>query len=306
MARNVTFGRINRREPEQLTMEARPFRDDMETLISSGETQARYRAHLWIAADMRIEPDGDFATGILGFAERETFIDFDDEAFSWIKGPEQEVEGATGRTRVPFAVDLREDGRFVAFTTTTNIKATTFCRALTAALSEAVTRMSLVPLEWEVDLVAMLQDVREWLQEHPHVAKLTRVVKFPNPRADLFDEDRQRMRELHAQTKRETYTPRRAGELDLARGATFDELLFGVEEGYVDVTLESREGATKARFSTSDKPAQHQIPGYGNDLEEGTRQVLDALVEFLRRRDRQLRLDDGETVTDGRDDGNHD
>lgn len=64
---------------------------------------------------MTVDPSGDFMTGILGLSEEEELRSFEDEAFSWLKGATRTEEGASERTMVPFAVDLREEERWVGF-----------------------------------------------------------------------------------------------------------------------------------------------------------------------------------------------
>src|SRR5438132_3556679 len=115
--KRVAYARVNRRSDATEPFQLRPFRDDMATLVQSHQTQAEFRGATWIAADLRLDPSANFMMGILGFSDRETLVDFDPAAYSWLKGPTHEHEGASVRTMVPFAVDLREDHRWVAFGT---------------------------------------------------------------------------------------------------------------------------------------------------------------------------------------------
>jgi len=120
--KRVAFARINRRAEATEGFGARPFRDDMRALAESHQTRAQFRGREWIAADLKILPTEDHMTGVLGFTDEETLRDFDPAAFSWVKGPIHIQEGASERTMVPFAIDLRDDKRWVAFGTSTRIQ----------------------------------------------------------------------------------------------------------------------------------------------------------------------------------------
>src|SRR6266508_3556064 len=113
--RQVAFGRLNRRVPDQQSFARRPFAEDMRALAESRQTRAEIDEREWLAADLTVDVSGDFMTGILGYAEAELRRDFEDQAFSWIKGRTSMAEGASRRTTVPFAVDLREDRRWGSF-----------------------------------------------------------------------------------------------------------------------------------------------------------------------------------------------
>ena len=75
--------------------------------------------------------------GILGFAAVETFRDLDPTTFSWLKGPITQIVGASERTMVPFAVDLREHERWVAFGTSLRIQPQGFASGFEATINAA-------------------------------------------------------------------------------------------------------------------------------------------------------------------------
>lgn len=276
----VTFGRINRRPIDDEPFDVRPFPEDMRLLADSHETHARFTGLEWVAADLRIDASEDFLAGVLGFMEEEQLTTFDADSFSWIKGERREELGATKRTMVPFAVDLREERRWVGFGTTSRIRASTFRQAFAVILNAAVARLGLFPSEWDVDLIASAESVREWIREHPDVAAMTRVVKYPNPARD-FDRERQEMRELAARSKTERFVPQRSGRLNLEDSELFDQFLEEAELGYVEIRLTSREGhQQKAHFSTA-KDADHTVvDSYGDDLALGMERVQDAVRRF--------------------------
>jgi hypothetical protein len=280
----VTFGRISRRPVNDEPFEVRPFVEDMTVLADSHETHARYMGLEWVAADLRIDASHDFLTGVLGFMEEESLTTFDADSFSWIKGERREEVGATARTMVPFAVDLREERRWVGFVTTSRIRATTFRQAFAVILNAAVARLGFFPSEWDIDPIASAETVREWIREHPDVAAMTRIVKYPNPARD-FDAERQEMRELAARSKTERFVPQRNGRLNLERSELFDQFLQEAELGYVEIRLTSREGhQQEAKFSTA-KDADHVvIDSYGDDLAIGMERVQDAVRRFSQRR----------------------
>ena len=127
----VEFCRINRRTLDR-SLQIRPLIEDMRALANSGETTAKIQQTVYRAADLQIDATGTFMTGLLGFSERETLRQFEDVAFSWLKGEIHEIEGATTATVVPFAIDLREHRRWVAYVLSQRIRSNVFRQALAA------------------------------------------------------------------------------------------------------------------------------------------------------------------------------
>ncbi|MCA1606431.1 MAG: hypothetical protein LC775_13400, partial [Acidobacteria bacterium] len=119
--RKIVFARINRRTPGQETLSSQRFAEDMQRLAESRRTRyqdlnsAGELTRTWIAADMRTDPSGTFLAGTLGYSIREDRKAFDEESWPWIKGETDPEDRASQRTVAPFAVDLREGYRWVAF-----------------------------------------------------------------------------------------------------------------------------------------------------------------------------------------------
>lgn len=276
---SVEFCRINRRVAEP-TLILRPFAEDMRVLADQAQTllRATVRDTEFIAADLTITSDGNFLTGLLGFAEDETLRKFQDEAHSWLKGETTDLHGATRQTVVPFATDLREKRRWTAYATTSRIRSTAFRRAFEATLNNAVLALGLMPVNWEVDPVMSVGALSEWLEEHPEVIKVVRVVKLTNPLRDV-DEARRKMRALAAGSYRDVLSAPRAGVLDV-RNPTFDEHVEPIETGDATVEVESRVGTGTARFRSVTHRHRTNIPPYGQDLQAGIERVLGVLAEF--------------------------
>jgi hypothetical protein len=282
--KRVAFARINRRS-ETEGLGARNFSEDMRMLSQSHQTRALFRGHEWVAADMRLLPSEDFMTGVLGFADEELFRDLDPAAFSWLKGPSRTVEGASERTMVPFAIDLRESERWIAFGTSLRIQPPGFTAGFEATLNAAVAAVGngLMPTEWEVDLVTGPQRVEEWLEIHPNVTKFTRVVRLHNPREKL-DADRAEMKALAARTKTETFSisTARGQHLNVRNNPEFESRLEGLDTGDLDVYLEARdvERGTKVVFSSKQMVDKRWVDDYGDDLELGMELMLRAVQEY--------------------------
>lgn len=183
----------------------RPLAEDMSALAVSGLTVADLKRVRYRAADLQIDPSGTFLTGLIGFSERETLFQFEDEAFSWLKGEVQEVEGATSATVVPFAIDLREHRRWVAYVVSQRIRSNVFRQALAATLNRAVKDLGLLPSEWEVDPVLSTGTVEDWVERHGRITKFTRRTRLTNALRDV-DEARRKMRMLAATKQEETFT----------------------------------------------------------------------------------------------------
>jgi hypothetical protein len=280
--KRVAFARINRRSEDDSLFEARPFQEDMRALAESRETRAHFRGNEWIAADLEILPNEDYMIGILGFSDEETFRDLDPAAFSWLKGPTTIIAGASAeRTMVPFAVDLHENGRWVAFGTSLRIQPAGFAAGFRACLNAAVGSLGLTPSEWDVDLVLGKARVEEWLEAHPNVTKFTRVIRLHNPSVRL-DQDRERMRALAARRLTETYSvaPARKHHLKIRENPEFDNLLDGLDTGDLDIQLEARAGSYRVTFSSRAMADRRWVDDYGENLEYGMEVMLVAVQEY--------------------------
>lgn len=279
MSRTVIFAKVNRRAPSTTTFGYRPFREDMITLAAAHNTEARLGDKLWIAADLTLDATGSFMTGVLGYEEEDELRNFENDAYSWKKGETTEATGAATQNLVPFAVDLRDGNRWVAFATSFKIRHAAFVEGFSAALNHAVGELGLFPSEWEVDLVTSKATIEEWLHEHPDVYSFTRVVRFTNPGRD-FSEVRQAMRSLAARTAREKYDAASNSSLNLLGNPEFEERIEGVGTGDVQVEMEARTGPDN-RFSSRDKPDRGRIDDFEGDLDRGTELVLAELQAYV-------------------------
>lgn len=289
----VEFCRINRRTGDQ-SLQPRPFRDDLQALAASGETVADLRGKHFIAADLRIDPSGTFMTGLLGFAEQEHLRSFEAEAFSWLKGDVQQIEGATSRTVVPFAIDLRTARRWAAYVVSQRIRSVVFRGALAATLNAAVGKLQLLPSEWEVDPVTGTRTVLEWIVEHPEVTRFGRRIKLTNPLVDV-DEARRKMRALGAAEDEEIFKAGRGKSLRVMDNTVFEEMLAEMESGDIEVFLMSRSGNKGgiASFNSAKHTDRTSISDFGADLEHGIELVLDVLREFSEQRGDVVHADVG-------------
>lgn len=279
----MEFCRINRRTLDR-SLDPRPFAEDLTALADSGETHAKIRAVVYVAADLKVTPDGDFMTGLIGFEEEESLRSYDLETRSWLKGEVHEIVGATSQTVVPFAIDLRQHRRWVAYAPSQRIKSANFRKALAATLNHAVGVLGLLPSEWEVDPVLSTATVEEWVDEHAEITKMIRRIKLTNVLKDV-DDARRKMRLLGANHTEETYTAPRAQALDLRDNDEFEDMIGGVETGDVELILFARAGRkSKAVFKSSDYTDRTTVAEWGGDLERAIELVLDALRDFSDRK----------------------
>jgi len=263
----------------------RPFREDMEVLANSHRTTyQRARSNnrpeqTWFAADMTITPDGDFLTGTLGYSERQEHREFDDVTWSWVKGATREEDSASEQTVVPFAVDLRDENRWVAFAVSPRLQHSAFRSGFENVLRQAVVDAGLIGAEWDVDLVLSRASVDSWIDRHPRVFTMTRTVKFSNPGRD-FDDDRVEMRSMGARRKTEEFAapPRRI--LDV-HSEEFQAKLVGTETGDLELHLKARAegGESVARFNSRDRADETYVEDF-SVLEQGLEAVLQALREY--------------------------
>ena len=285
--RRVVFARINRR-PGQEPLQLRPFSEDLRRLAESrtmSHTQRRSGVRperRWFAADMRVVPSEAFMVGTLGYAEKQTHVQFDEHSWSWIKGESRHDDAGSEQTVVPFAVDLRDGERWIAFATSGRMRPQQFASGLERVLNEAVIKARLVPVDWEVDLVTSEGRIDAWLADNPRVFYLRRTVKFSNPGRDL-DEDRAQMRALHANRKSEEFAAPRGQQLQ-TDVAEFREKLEGTDVGFLDVILKARGsgGHSQAVFNSRNAADDTLIDEFGQDLERGMDMVLAALQGYLR------------------------
>lgn len=285
--RRVVFGRINRRDPGQDSFEMRPFAEDMAALAESHRTVYVERStagnpgRRWVAADMEVTPSQDFLTGVLGYSEQQLHVTFDDESFSWMKAQVEDADSATERTIVPFAVDLREHNRWVAFATATRVQPHGFRGGFEHVLNQAVAELGLMPTAWEFDLVTSSAVIYEWLRQNPLVHQLRRTIKFTNPGKDL-DEDRRQMRALAANRKTEEFKAAYNKTLDTA-SPEFQSKLEGTETGDLDVVMHARgsHGVSDVKFNSRDSVDHRSVEDFGANLQHGIDVVLAALREYV-------------------------
>lgn len=287
--RRVSFARINRRAPTA-TLEPRPFRDDMVALAESRATHALIGDRDWIAAQMTLDPSGDFMTGVLGFEDVNMLRRFDPELWSWSKGEHYEIVGALDRqTLAPFAIDLRDERRWLAFAPTYRIHPPGFVFGFHATLSAAIAQLDLWPTEWGVELVLRQRAVRRWLDEHPDVVLVQITYRLHNP-SDRIDDVRQDMRNWNATVASRAYRNDRRQTLNTYDNEEFDSSLADVEEGHSDVFIRSGHGRYKATFSSRNRSDEDFVSDFVT-LEEGMDRMLDAVREYSEERAVQGRFD---------------
>lgn len=265
----------------------REFAEDMTELARSRRTAfiepptEMSTAKTWFAADMEIGADGNFMVGTLGFSEPAERRQFNPEEWSWIKGDTAVSDTASEETVVPFAVDLRNSQRWVAFATAARLQPPSFTKGLQEILNQAVAEQGNIPTEWDVDLITSRSSVDAWLRTHPLVHKMRRTVKFSNPGRDI-DADRQEMRALAARRKTEEFAAARNGVLN-TDSEEFRSKLNGTETGDLELELCARGdlGVTEATFKSKEQADQQQIDDFGRDLMRGMQEVLGALREYI-------------------------
>ena len=285
--RKVSFARINRRDDrpgQQGQLDPRSFTTDMVAMAHSRDIVAK-RPHpqgerTWIAADIEVTGDEEFIFGLIGFQTVETQYPFEPESHSWTKERRGGPAVGSDRTLVPFAVDIRPDRRWVAFTTTQKVTRSAFANAFQEALNQAVAALHLFPTVWEVDLVTSPTTIERWLAEHPDVVVIKRIVKLPNPVRDLSGMYAE-MRDLNAHRTTQEHAAAPGEVLDVHGPSTLSQLTEGVQQGNVALTITSRgEGRARPRFSTSVGSDTAFIEDFGDDLETGKERVLRALTHY--------------------------
>jgi len=289
--RKVRFARINRRRPPgQETLAMRSFAEDLTVLAESHLTQFTQpdpqtgNTRTWTAADMSVQPDGDFMTGILGFSTPDQQKIFDPDAWSWVKGETVALDAATRRTVAPFAIDLRDNQRWVGFAPTSNLRPPIFAFGLEQALNHAVSVAGLIPTEWEVDLVTSRFEIDQWLQAHPLVHFMRRTIKIPNPGRDI-DDDRAEMRALAARRKTEEFSAGRSSALDIS-SEQFARKLDGTQTGDLELQMVAHDaqGGGLSKFNSRNSGDESLIDEFGLDLMLGMELVLGALRLYVRTR----------------------
>lgn len=291
-ARKVIFARVNRRLVEsQETLTSRSFRDDMIALAQSQQTRYVERGkrgldRIWFAGDMTVEPDGNFLTGTLGYTSPEQHGSFDETNWSWIKAQMQlvisrGVETARADTIAPFAIDLRDQNRWVAFAPTVRLRTRMFVDGLEHVLNNAISAAGLMPAEWEIDLVVSRDRVDEWLQVNPHVYRLKRIVKFTNPGLNL-DAERQEMRALGAISKAEEFASSSSGVIDIDSD-DFRRKLDGIDTGDIELRLQARgrDTAEHVVFNSNSHPDAVPVSNFGQNLMDGISVVLGVLQQYV-------------------------
>lgn len=289
----IVFARVNRRRQDgQETLANTSFREDMLLLAEGHQTAAVQRSpsddfpRTWFAGDMRVEPDGNYLTGALGYTSPDQYLRFDDKDWSWVKAQPEESDSARQDTISPFAIDLRDRNRWVAFAPTFRLRNRTFTEGLELVLNAAASEAGAMPTEWEIDLVVSRDRIDEWLLLHPLVYRLTRTIKFTNPGRDL-DADRQEMRALAARRKTEDYAASSGGTLNTT-SEQFRNKLDGLETGDIDLRMAARDPERRASAVFNSKVSADEVivDSFGGDLILGMELVLLALREYVAEKSR--------------------
>lgn len=289
--KRIAFARINVRNL-QISMGDRSFRDDMTILANVGELRVvRGTSESvvnppveWVARDLALSDDGTILSGLIGFATSKRLYVPDDENQSWLKGEEHTPEAGSDDTLVPFAVDIRDDRRWIAFATAKKVQPIGFANAFQSALQAAVESIHPFPSSWEVDLITSQSTIDEWLAEHPAVVVFKRTVRYPNPVRDL-GALHQEMLDLHARTKVEEFRAYPGETLDVANPNVLRVLLDGVERGNVDAYFQAQsDGGVRPRFNTRLASDEEFVDDFRDDLSRGLVLVTNVLRTYSARR----------------------
>ena len=279
------MARINRRDEDLSLSDHSDFKADLLAIVRAQELRTeqpvpgRAEPYRWVAKDLTVDATETFLSGTIGFTTTERI--YDDEPESWAKAGRELPDAGSDRSIVPFAVDLRDDRRWIGFGTSQKIRQATFCTHFEDALNRAVDTLDLLALRWEVDLVSSMEDLDEWLREHPLIKKVTRILKMPNPQRDL-SEERAAMRALRATRKREEWTTSDRGQHLRVSSQEFRTLLDGIEEGYVEIIL--AEGSRGEVYNSKRRAEVVQVPDWADDLIQGMAAVQDAVANYSARR----------------------
>ena len=279
--RRVVFGRVNRRN--QGSLDRLSFGQEMNLLAELGRFEAQDGAKQWIVGDIQIDNSGAFLSGIIGFTDPETRLHFDESTDSWIKALSEKVAGASSKSVVPFAIDLRPERRWTANATSSRVHADTFRRGIELALNAARSTRGF-PTDWEVDLVTSPATFDEWIESHRDIREIKRTIRPPNPGRDLT-KDLEDMDALAARRKQEVYTAGYNQNLKVFddEGHTTEaikNLAFGTDTGQVTIEIEARVQGGTRKFKSKMSADDVYVEDFGNDWQLGIEFVLDALREY--------------------------
>lgn len=291
MRRRIYFARVNRRADavkQETFVERRPFRDEIEILRQSAPLRFKERRsdREWIIADLEMRgADDRYLVGLIGFTEPHTRRDFDEENLSWEKGQQYVVGGADDRVIVPFAIDMAERRRYVAYATSNRLGSVQFVSGFKRAINRAVAEHRLWPVDWDIDPITLREDIFEWLRLNPRTKVLVRRVKQHNPGGDLSD-IRSRLQAISAKYVKERYAAHYNSTLDLtdSDGTPNDamkEMTEGLHEGDVTIEIEARaddEGVERT-YRSWERPHHVTVDDWGDDMSVMTI-VLQQLVDF--------------------------
>jgi hypothetical protein len=275
----LAFARINRR-PQQ-PMDLPPFRQVVLAMVSARDLYADRGDKKWIAADFELRYHETMLVGIIGYTTIEIRTQFDLTEWSWLKGPQAIESGATNRTLAPFAIDLREKNRWVAFAPKGYLNVRSFPAGLRAILFEGLSRQRQGFLDWDVDIVGNAIALREWVEQHPHVRSMKLTLRMTNPGRDLSS-DREAMRAIGAGRLDKIYYPKAKTNLHVeGELRELEEELGGTD---VDVKLTARERGGPVSFDSKTSREQRFVDAFGDDLRTGMDLVAEALVQFATER----------------------
>jgi hypothetical protein len=271
----VLYARINRRREQSLGR--RPFVDEMLALVEGKNMRAERNDHVWIAADLELTDD-DLLTGIIGYETTEIRTRFNETEWSWLKGERHIDEGASDATLSPFAIDLNEHRRWVAFAPSGYLNARSFPGGFQTVLNEALRQQNEGHTDWEVDMISSVTALREWVASHGEIVELKLTIRQSNPGRNL-DNDRAQMQALRARSKTEVFHPYWGRALEIS-DEQVEELAADMERTNVDVQMKAREGNRKPTFNSKNNRAQTFIEEYAEDLRLGIELVSETLKSY--------------------------
>jgi hypothetical protein len=258
-------------------------------LSQHGQAVAETRAGEWWVKDLTIDPSETFFSGTIGLSQTQTTLRHAEDQPSWVKAQTHTEVGARGGQVAPFAIDLRDERRWVAFAAAGHAPSTV-AYTLAVAVSRALQDLPVRTPAWDFDLVYSKSSVTEWVREHNDVREFVRIVKRPNPVRNVNDEVAE-LNAINAGRKAEHFVAARQRnlrllDLDGNLRPEFEGLLEGSESGYVEIRLESRgrKGTAAYRYRQEEYADHAFIEPFGDDLQGGMAAVVDALREYSDRR----------------------
>ena len=285
---SVVVFRINRRPMSQGSLfgpQRESFIDHLREVLLFGHSirVGKRGKRQWRLGNQRIDHDGRFIAGILGWETEETHQQdyFDRSSAEWVPGV-----GTSSRVALaPFNIEISNRRLFVV--KHHSFEETTIATVFRELLSEGERRSSAITTDWDVQPLLDEEEFEDWLRGIAVLDKVHFVAKLPNPDAEEeFLDLVNQLREIQAGEMTHTLKaadPQIGLSKRLRQNRITRALVHMSKQGYASISAWAHDAASKpTKYSQNNRTTRKTIhitsDDYNGARDELARYSLDSEV----------------------------